>query len=152
MSSVGEQMPEFMRADSIPAPRCAVFIKGEFVNYSPGKSLTIAFPVLEDYLNPAQTMQGGIITAAFDNVFGPFCLLESKTPATAAIDINTTYHRPILAGDVLNVTVTLTSKGRTTIHMKGEARDRQNKLIASATTNYIILDRSRSSHPATQIR
>jgi acyl-CoA thioesterase FadM len=77
--------------------------------------------------------------------------METKTPTSAAIDIITTYHRPILAGDVLTVTVTLVSKGRSAVHMKGEARDRQNKLIASATTNYIMLDPARSNHPAAQL-
>lgn len=142
---------EFINANSLPKPNCSGFVKGDFVEYNPGKSLTLAFPVLEDYLNPAQTMQGGIITAAFDNVFGPFCFLVSQTNSTAAIDINTTYHRPIIAGDVLTVTVNLIARGRTFIHMAGEAYDSRNKLIATCNTKYMVLDRSSSSHPATRM-
>ena len=95
-------------------------------------------------------MQGGIITAAFDNVFGPFCFLESRTSSTAAIDINTTYHRPIMAGDVLTVTVDLIAKGRTFIHMAGEARDSRGKL-ARPVNQIHGLDRNSSSHPAAQL-
>jgi len=144
MSTVEDFLSQFLGYDFAP-PRCAKFIRGHFVNYNPGKSLTLAFPVLEEYLNPAQTMQGGIISAAFDNVFGPLCLLETKTPMTTTIDINTSYHRPIMEGDTLTITATVTSKGRTKIHMVGEAYNNQNKLIASATTNYIILDQIRKT-------
>lgn len=150
-SSVKGKTQEFIGTYSLPSPRCSSFIKGEIIDYKPGRSLTMAFPVLEDYLNPAQTMQGGIITAAFDNVFGPFCFLESKTGSTAAIDINTTYHRPILAGDVLTITVNLIAKGRTFIHMAGEAYDSRNKLVATCNTKYMVLDRNSSSHPAAQM-
>jgi len=146
-----DRTQEFIGQFSLPSPRCSSFIKGDFIEYIPGKSLTMAFPVLEDYLNPAQTMQGGIITAAFDNVFGPFCYIESKTGATAAIDINTTYHRPIMAGDVLTVTVHLLAKGRTFIHMTGEAYDSKNRLVATCTTKYMVLDRNNTSHPAAQM-
>lgn len=151
MSSAKDNTQEFIGTYSLPAPRCSSFIKGDVMEYKPGKSLTMAFPVLEDYLNPAQTMQGGIISAAFDNVFGPFCFLVSQTNSTAAIDINTTYHRPIVAGDVLTVTVNLTAKGRTFIHMAGEAYDSRNKLIATCNTKYMVLDRNSSSHPATRM-
>ncbi len=150
MSGLSEKIPEFMRNFPVPAPRCASFIKGEFVDYKPGKSLTMAFPVLEEYLNPAQSMQGGIIAAAFDNVFGPFSVLEGKTSATTTIDINTTFYRPIMAGDVLTVIVNLIANGRTFIHMAGEARDSHHKLIATCNTKYMILDPARTSRPTPQ--
>lgn len=149
MSSTRDQMQDF-GSFTIPRPNCSAFVRGTILDYTPGQSLTIAFPVFEEYLNPAQTMQGGIIAAAFDNVFGPFCFLESKTGATAAIDINTTFHRPIAAGDVLTIKVGMTAKGRTFIHMAGEARDGQDRLVATCSTKYMVLDRS-FSHPAAQM-
>jgi acyl-coenzyme A thioesterase PaaI-like protein len=53
------------------APNCFRFMQGRVVEYLPQERLTVAFPVLDEYLNPAGSMQGGFITAAFDNVFGP---------------------------------------------------------------------------------
>lgn len=150
MSGAKNEIVDFIRTFPIPAPRCASFIKGEYVDYKPGKSLSMAFPVLEEYLNPAQSMQGGIISAAFDNVFGPFSVLEGKTSYTTTIDINTIFYRPIMAGDVLTVTVNLVTKGRTFIHMAGEAHDSNKRLIATCNTKYLILDPERTSRPATQ--
>ncbi len=130
------------------APNCFVTMQGKVLNYIPDSSLSIAFPVMESYLNPARTMQGGFITAAFDNVFGPLCLLATGTPHTTTVDISTHYHRSISAGDELIVTAVIKSKGRTKIHMLGEAYNKQNQLIATASTNYLRLEakeRSKSS-------
>lgn len=129
------------KTDLGPVPHCFSFMQARVIEYVDGKSLTIGFPVLEDYLNPARTMQGGFITAAFDNVFGPLCYSATRTTATTTVDISTSYHRPIFAGDELIITATVKSQGRTKIHMMAEAYNREKKLIATATTNYIHIDR-----------
>lgn len=123
------------------APNCFISMQGRLVDYSHSNSLTIAFPVLENYLNPAGSMQGGFITAAFDNVFGPLCHATTGTGATTTVDINTSYHRPIFAGDELIITATAKSQGRSKVHMVAEAFNKNNKLIATATTNYIHVNR-----------
>lgn len=142
MSSIEERLNQYQEIN-LPQPSCAKFVRGEFIEFIPGKSLTLAFPVREEYLNPALSMQGGLIATAFDNVFGPLCLLVTNTPYTTTLDINTSFHRPIYAGDVLNITATVTSSGKTKVHMLGEAYDGNNKLVATATTNYFILDQGR---------
>ncbi len=131
--------------EDLPSPDCFRTMEGCVEDYCPGTSLSVSFPVKESYLNPAKTMQGGFITAAFDNVFGPFCLLESGTPATTTIDINTTYHRPIMPGDTLRVTAFLKSKGKTKIHMIADAYNSEGKLVASATSTYIYLNGGRAA-------
>lgn len=125
-----------------PVPHCFSFMQARVIDFVDGQSLTIGFPVLENYLNPARTMQGGFITAAFDNVFGPLCYSATRTTSTTTVDISTSYHRPIIAGDELIITATVKSQGRTKIHMMAEAYNRENKLIATATTNYIHINRS----------
>ncbi len=129
--------PEAQAIDMGPVPRCFTFMQGRVIDYVDGQSLTIGFPVLESYLNPARTMQGGFITAAFDNVFGPLCYSATSTTATTTVDISTSYHRPILEGDELIITATVKAQGKTKIHMMAEGYNRENKLIATATTNYI---------------
>jgi len=119
-------------------PPCYLHMEATLVDYDPAKGLTVAFPVLKAYLNPAGTMQGGFITAAFDNVFGPLCYLASGTPASAMVDINNTFHRPAFAGDELTITARVKTKGRTIIHMEGEAYNQDNKLVASANCNYML--------------
>lgn len=121
-------------------PNCIEIMEPRLVEYIVGKSITIGFPVLEKFLNPVGGMQGGFITAAFDNVFGSFCFYETKGKPMATIDISTTYQRPIFMGDELIVTVWIKSMGKTIIHMWGEGRNKEGKLVATATTNFILLN------------
>ncbi len=119
---------------------CIDFMKPRLIEYIPGKSLTMAFPVLEEFLNPIRSMQGGFITATFDNTFGSICHYETKGQPMATIDISTTYQRPIFMGDELIITVWIKSMGKTVIHMVGEGRNKEGKLVATATTNFILLN------------
>lgn len=119
-------------------PPCFFSMDGRVMEYVPEQSLTIAFPVLESYLNPAGSMQGGFITAAFDNVFGPLSHAVMKS-LTTTIDIHTSYHRPIFAGDQLIIKASVKSGGKTVVHMHAEAFNGENRLIASATTDYVYL-------------
>ena len=124
------------------APNCYISMQGRLIDFNQDNcNLTIAFPVLETYLNPAGSMQGGFITAAFDNVFGPLCHAVTGTAATTTVDINTSYHRPIFAGDELVITAAVKLQGRSKVHMVAEAFNKNNKLIATATTNYIHVSR-----------
>lgn len=63
-------------------PHCFSFMQGRILDYIEGESLTIGFPVFRHYLNPSGSMQGGFISAAVDNVFGPLCYSATKTPQT----------------------------------------------------------------------
>ena len=130
------------KADLPPTPNCSLFVPGCITGFVPGTSLTMTFPVAESYTNPGGSMQGGIISAAFDNVFGPLCHVTTKTAATTTMNINTAFHRPIFPGDELTIIASVKSKGRTAIYMAGEAYNRENKLIATANTTYIHTKRS----------
>ena len=120
-------------------PPCYLFMNASVVGYTPETELVVRFPVVHDYLNPGGTMQGGIITAAFDNVFGPLCLRASGTPMSAMVNIDTSYHRPAFEGDELTITARVKAKGKKIINMEAEARNGENKLVATAHCNYMIL-------------
>lgn len=120
------------------APECFTFMRGRVIDYKAGQSMTVVFPVLKEYSNPAGSMQGGFITAAFDNVFGPLSHSVMKS-LTTTVDINTSFHRPIFYGDELLIIASLKSKGKRVLHMTGEACNSKNQLIATANTNYIFL-------------
>jgi uncharacterized protein (TIGR00369 family) len=150
----GRQMKDFSQSEQEPeeklniklgvAPNLFVFMQGRMIDFNGNERLTIAFPVLESYLNPGGSMQGGFITAAFDNVFGPLCQAVTGTKATTTVDLYTNYHRPIFAGDELVITASIIVKGKTKIHMTGAAYNQANQLIATASTNYIYLKAPRS--------
>ncbi|MGB4020151.1 MAG: PaaI family thioesterase [Syntrophomonadaceae bacterium] len=124
-----------------PIPHCFSTMQARVLDHVEGEQLTIGFPVLRNYLNPAGSMQGGFITAAFDNVFGPLCYSATKSTATTMIDIITSYHRPIFEEDELIITAMVKTQGRTKIHMMAEAYNRDNKLIATASCDYIRLNK-----------
>lgn len=135
---------ESLLADGIIEPRqsppCVEIMHREFVEYIVGRSLTCAYPVLPIYSNPRKSMQGGFICAAFDNTFGMLVSFLTKTLDMATIDLDANYHKPIFEGDKLEVTVSMKSLGKSIIHMVGEARNREQDLIASATTNIYRFD------------
>lgn len=120
-------------------PPCYLSMQARLLSYSPEEGLRIAMPVLDHYLNPAGSMQGGFIMAAFDNVFGPLCILASGTSASAAVDMGLSFHRPIFSGDELVIAAQVQSRGKTIVNMVAQAYNRDNKLVASASTNYILL-------------
>lgn len=118
---------------------CVVVMKGEFVEYVTGVSTTFSYPVLEMFSNPRKSMQGGFISAAFDNTFGFMVYLSTKQVEMATIDLHISYHKPIFENDKLTVTVYIKSLGKTIIHLIGEAYDGEKNLIASASTNFFLL-------------
>ena len=120
-------------------PACFQSMQIEILDFNLGKDFTIVMPVRDEYLNPAQTMQGGIICAAFDNAFGPLCLMVSGTPKSAMVDMSTSFHRPLSAGEELTICAQVKSKGRRKVHMVADAFDSNRKLVATATATYMIL-------------
>ena len=46
------------------------------------ETLVVKIPVLETWLNPYRTMQGGLINAAIDNAVGPLSLLITSASIT----------------------------------------------------------------------
>ncbi len=62
-------------------------MKCEIVEYNEAqKSLTCKIPVLEQWLNPYGTMQGGMIDAAIDNAVGPLSMLVALPNMTRTIE------------------------------------------------------------------
>lgn len=121
-------------------PPCLKFMKPRYLAYDHQKSLSVSFPVLDMYLNPMGTMQGGLITAAFDNAFGALAHYSTGGRFMATIDIDTRFHYPIRKEDVLTVTVHILSLGKTLVSLRGEARDRKGQTVATATTSLMLLD------------
>lgn len=131
-----EDMLKRWNLDKLPG--CCTLIEPLRIASSTEYEFSVVYPVLEKYLNPLNSMQGGLITAAFDNTFGGLVVHALKKPA-ASININTTYHKPIYADDELLVKVEIKSAGSSIVYMTGEGRNRNGDLIASATSNLKIL-------------
>lgn len=113
-------------------------MKGEIVSYEKNKSITVSFPVVWEQTNPMGMMQGGVIAAAFDNAYGPLSYLVAKKPTTT-IDMNIQYIRGVAVDQKVLVTAKVEAKGFSTIHMTAEMRTEKGKLLATSTTNLLIL-------------
>lgn len=134
---ISKKFPYFDGKTILNVPPCYTSMQAELLECE-ANQVTVAVPVLESYLNPAGSMQGGFITAAFDNVFGALCLLVTNTSGTAALNIITTFHRPIFKGDSLVITAAVKNAGNTAVYMEAEAYSKEGKHIASASSSYII--------------
>lgn len=119
-------------------PPAFVDMEAEILDYQKNKSIQVSFPVIKKQTNPMGVMQGGYIAAAFDNAFGPLSFLIAKKP-TVTIDMNIQYIRSVATEQTVVVVAKLEAKGFTTMHMTAEMRTEYGKILATATTNLLIL-------------
>lgn len=119
-------------------PNCSILMKGEYVDYESRSMLKSSFPVLEEYLNPMKMMQGGFITAAFDNVIGPLSYLAARNLCTS-MDIHTNYIRPVSAGDRIIITAKVVSRGGNAMHLSADAMNNKGRLIATCSANMVVV-------------
>ncbi len=141
LSALSREFEEFNTQFGIKTPfppPCFTTLGGTFLDYESRTSLKVSFPVLKETLNPQAQMQGGFITAAFDNVFGPLSYLAARCRCTT-LDVHTQFLRPIDEGDTLLITARVVARGPNSIHMTAEAMNSANKLIATSNTNLLIV-------------
>jgi acyl-coenzyme A thioesterase PaaI-like protein len=80
-------------AYQIPPPVFTT-MQGEFLAYDAENGvLEIRFPVLEAYLNPYGSLQGGMVAAAVDNTLGPLSMLVAPPNVTRRLQMK--YSRPV---------------------------------------------------------
>jgi uncharacterized protein (TIGR00369 family) len=135
------EMAEMFQNSPIPVqvpPPSFTSMNGEFVEYEKNKRLVVSFPVNISQTNPVGVMQGGFIAAAFDNSFGPLSYLIAKRPMTT-IDMNIQYIRGVEVNQTIFVEARMEAKGFSTMHMKAEMKTAKGKLLATATTNLLII-------------
>jgi uncharacterized protein (TIGR00369 family) len=121
-----EMMKRTFLTAQVP-PNCYQWMNVQVLHYESRTMLSIRIPVTEEMLNPMRVMQGGFVTAAFDNAFGPLSYVAAKNPCTT-LDMHTQYIRPIPVGEELTVTVRVVSRGPVSLHLSGEAFNRKENL------------------------
>ena len=73
-------------------------MKGEFIQWEKDKLLKARFPYDARFINPISSMQGGILAAALDNVWGPLSYTVMAAPCVT-LELSTTFISPILPAD-----------------------------------------------------
>jgi acyl-coenzyme A thioesterase PaaI-like protein len=127
-------------ADYAFPPPVFTAMRGQFLALDPdGRALTARFPVLESYLNPYGTMQGGTIAAAIDNTVGPLSVLVAPPNVTRRLEV--TYSRPVTPDmGCIVVTARLLERTERWLHFRAEAQSADGERLARAKATHWIVD------------
>ena len=132
---LGDRMAEY----AFPPPVFAA-MEGDFVALDLDAGLlTVQFPVLESYLNPYGTMQGGMVAAAVDNTLGPLSVLIAPPNVTRHLEM--TYSRPATLdmGHIV-VNARLLERQDRLLFFRADVRDREGLRLARAKAVHWIVD------------
>jgi uncharacterized protein (TIGR00369 family) len=110
----------------------------EYLEVEPGEFIRGKFPFDERFANPLGTCQGGILTAALDEHFGPLAYLTADSPCPT-LSLNTTFLRPFSAemGYCL-IEVTVLKKSSQFIFMRGTVTSPSGDILAHAESHVVI--------------
>jgi uncharacterized protein (TIGR00369 family) len=94
----------------------------------------------ESVYNPIGAVHGGVVCTLLDSVCG--CAVHSTLPAGTgytSVEIKVSYLRPVKAGDELTAHGWVTKPGRRVAFSEGDVRDRQDRLVATASSTLLIM-------------
>lgn len=112
-------------------PACLDTMQMRFTGYLPGSFLSAVLVLPASFANPMGYVQGGFLMAAFDNVFGPFSILESGRSALT-LEFNASFLRPLSPGESIEIQTNLVERGRRFLVMEGLARTGEGRSAARA--------------------
>jgi len=112
-----------------------------FEEYVPARSLTATVTVSEQYSNAVGMLQGGFLSAIFDNLIGPLSYLTARGPTTS-LELTTHFMRPAFPGERLKLKAAVRKAGRSAIYLAAEAHNGDNKLVATAISTVQVLPMS----------
>ena len=89
--------------DTFNTPPCAALLGYEFITVDrEAQSMTVAFQGTPEMLNPAGTIQGGLLTAMLDDVMGSMIVvLTDGEKRPASVDLHTQFLRPAKPGKLI---------------------------------------------------
>lgn len=120
-------------------PQSFSIMEAEILEYSEEeKSILVKMPVLDLWLNPYGTMQGGMIIGAIDNAVGPLSLLAAPLNMTRGIDSKLLKAITLEIKDIF-VDAKLVEQKKRRLIFEASVQDAQGEVYAKATvTNFII--------------
>jgi acyl-coenzyme A thioesterase PaaI-like protein len=146
MDILRHKLGERMDAYAFPPP-IFVVMEGEFLELDlEAGSLTVRFPVRENWLNPYGTMQGGAVAAAVDNTLGPLSVLVASPNVTRRLEL--TYSRPATLdmGHVIVSARLLERQGRR-LFFRADVRSPEGLRLARAKALHWIVDEENEIEP-----
>ena len=102
------------------------------------KTIVVKIPVLKDWVNPYNTMQGGLIEAAIDNAVGPLSLLSA--PVNITRNIETKFIKSVtLETQYIYVHAKLSEQRKKRLTFEVIVQDKDGKIfVKSKVINFII--------------
>jgi uncharacterized protein (TIGR00369 family) len=111
----------------------------EYLEATPGKSIKGKVPFQKRFTNPIKTYQGGILSAAMDDHFGPLSYITAGRPCTT-LSLNVTFLKPFTEkmGHVF-VEAEVLSKTKSFIFMRATVTSPDGTLLAHGESHVNIL-------------
>lgn len=102
------------------------------------RQLRVRFPVQARYQNPLGMMQGGMIAAAVDNVFGPLSYLVA--PPSLTMQMNTSYLKSVGPDEeYIDVIGRLDLQTRRFLYLSAQVANAAGEVVALSQASFMIL-------------
>ncbi len=110
----------------------------EFVDYTEDGVFTLKYPLKDTQRNGYHLLQGGYISAFFDNNYGLFVYVATGGSPFSTVNMTVNFHKAVLADTTeLFISTRVISAGKRIACLEGEAHDAAGRLIATSQTNMI---------------
>jgi uncharacterized protein (TIGR00369 family) len=129
-----ESLKDFDHSLQLPPPSLKE-LNLEYIEIRPSEFMKAKLPFQDKFTNPTGSFQGGFLSAAMDEVFGPLAYLSFKTPGLS-LNLNLTFLRPFIKSDEFcYLEAHVISMTNNFIFMRGEIKNQDRKLIAHAESH-----------------
>ena len=103
-------------------------------------TIRVEFAAVPDFMNPIGTIQGGIIAAMLDDAMGPAATASLGGHHMApTVEMKTSFMRPAMAGPLF-VEAKVVHCGRAILFLEGAMKDKEDRLVATATATARVYD------------
>lgn len=111
----------------------------EYLEVIPGKKLKGKIPFQKRFTNPIKTYQGGFLSAAIDDHFGPLSYITATRPCTT-LSLNVTFLKPFTEkmGHCF-IEAEVLQKTKSFIFMRATVSSPDNEIIAHAESHVAVL-------------
>jgi uncharacterized protein (TIGR00369 family) len=122
-----------------PQPPAAMLLGFELISVDPqAGTIEVAFNATEQFLNPAGTIQGGLLAAMLDDTLGPALVATlSRGEWAPTTDLHVQFLSPAWPGRIVG-SGRVVRRGGQVAFMTGELRDEGGNVVATATATAAI--------------
>ncbi|HEX3915749.1 MAG TPA: PaaI family thioesterase [Caulobacteraceae bacterium] len=135
--------------DNFPKPPCAQLLGWTLLEHDAVRGWArIGFEGRPEFLNPAGSVQGGLLAAMLDDAMGPPALLMSEGAFyTATIDMNVSFLAPARPGRFI-AEGQVVQMGKTVAFLEARLFDGDGTLVAKASSSARLVPTSKLPSPA----